>query len=86
MASQPEPPDDLRWLLQPPQPGQIHLHVAVGEGTQLSPELQEALEQLLRTLQETEADVSAYCRLITCTSLSTQPCWWRGTCNICRLG
>ena len=86
MASQSEPPEDLRWLLEPPAPGEVHLHVAVGEGAQLTPELQEALEQLLSRLHETEFEVSSYCRLITCDSLATQPCWWRGTCKICRLG
>ncbi len=86
MASQAEPPEDLRWLLEPPAPGEVHLHVAVGEGAQLSPELQEALEQLLSRLHETEFEVSAFCRLITCGALSTHPCWWRGTCKICRLG
>src|SRR5438046_10703823 len=50
MASQSEPPEDLRWLLEPPAPGEVHLHVAVGEGAQLTPELQEALEQLLSRL------------------------------------
>src|SRR5262249_45450741 len=66
MAGQSQPPEDLRWLLEPPAPGEVHVHVAVGEGTRLSPGLREALEQLLSRLHEaeseTESEVSAYCR------------------------
>lgn len=85
MAGQSKPPDDLRWLLEPPAPGEVHVHVAVGEGTRLGPELRAALEQLLERLHEaeSESEVSAYCRLLmTCGSLGKL----HGTCKICRLG
>lgn len=86
MASQPEPPEDLRWLLEPPAPGEVHVHVAVGEGAQLTPEVREAIEQLLTRLHEAESDVSGFCRLITCDALSKLGCLPRGgTCRICRL-
>jgi hypothetical protein len=88
MADQSEPPEDLRWLLEPPAPGEAHVHIAVGEGTRLTPALREALEELVRRLHEAEtesesdSEVSAYCRLISCPSLGRL----HGTCRICRLG
>jgi hypothetical protein len=49
---------NLRWLLQPPAAGEIHLHVAVGEGAELTPQLRAALEDLISTLQQ--ADVQGF--------------------------
>jgi len=44
--------DDLRWLLSPPGPQEFHLAISVGEGTELTTEVQEAIEQLLRVTQQ----------------------------------
>jgi hypothetical protein len=38
---------DLQWLLSPPAPGEVQIHVAIGEGTELTPEIQQALERLV---------------------------------------
>jgi hypothetical protein len=46
--------DDLRWLLEPPASGHVHLHFAAGEGVALSAEAREALDRLIRALSETD--------------------------------
>jgi hypothetical protein len=64
---------DLRWLLEPPEPGQVHLHLEIGEGTELSPEATEAVEALMRALSEVE--VSGYaCSPFTCPKQTHAPC------------
>lgn len=54
MTSEREPTEEMRWLLEPPAPGTINLYIAVGEGTELTPEVREAVENLMRALQEAE--------------------------------
>jgi hypothetical protein len=51
MANEQDPQQDLRWLLEPPAPGAIQLHIAVGEGTELTPEAREAIDNLVRMIQ-----------------------------------
>jgi hypothetical protein len=50
-----------RWLLEPPKPGEIRFNLAIGEGQQLTPEVQEALDRLLVALDfEPIGDVQGY--------------------------
>lgn len=63
MSAESTDAEGLRWLLEPPAAGELHLHVAVGEGTELTPQLRAALEQLMSTLQQ--ADVQGY--MATCS-------------------
>lgn len=51
---------DLQWLTQPPAPGEVRLHVALGEGAQLSPEMHDALERLVRAVQAEQQDVQGF--------------------------
>jgi hypothetical protein len=46
-----------QWIVEPPEPGAVSLHVAFGEGVDLTPEQQQALGNLLRTLEAGDADV-----------------------------
>jgi hypothetical protein len=72
MADQPS--GDLRWLLEPPAPGKVHLHIAVGEGVELSPEVQRAIEGLARALVEPEVAGHALrgCEIV-CSPFSSTP-------------
>lgn len=64
MTTQPECPEEARWLLEPPVPGEVKLSLAVGEGAEVTPELREAFEALLRALHEEEVQgyVNPGCR------------------------
>jgi hypothetical protein len=55
MTNEPES-QDLRWLLEPPAPGAVQIHIAVGEGTELTPEAREAIDNLLRMFQASETE------------------------------
>jgi hypothetical protein len=62
MPSEPAGDEGTRWLLQPPSAGELHVHVAVGEGTELTPRLKAALDQLVAALyQEEVAGYAADC-------------------------
>ena len=64
---------DLRWLLEPPEAGQVHLHFEVGEGTELTPEAREAVEAITRALAEPE--VTGYaCSPFKCPKETHAPC------------
>jgi hypothetical protein len=60
MAREGSEAQDLQWLTQPAAPGVVHLHVAIGEGAQLSPEVQAALQQLVQAVQTQQTDVAGY--------------------------
>jgi len=68
-----EPSKDPRWLLQPPPPGQVHLHIAIGEGVELSPEVKQAIEALARALSS-EPEVTGHACMIGCGEYSSSPC------------
>jgi hypothetical protein len=72
--------EDLRWLLEPPPPGAGHVHVAVGEGAELTAEVRAALEQLVRALhsQDVQGFGKAGCHprcddLANCLGLVCRP-------------
>jgi hypothetical protein len=48
---------DLRWLLEPPAPGELRFAMDFGEGAELTPEMREAFEGLLRAF---DAEVEGY--------------------------
>jgi hypothetical protein len=60
MAREGSEAQDLQWLTQPAAPGVVHLHVAIGEGAQLSPEVQAALSQLVQAVRTQQGDVAGY--------------------------
>jgi hypothetical protein len=51
-----ESSEDLAWLLRPPEPGHIHLHVRVGEGVEFTDEQRAALEALTKAFYEEEVE------------------------------
>jgi hypothetical protein len=82
--------DDLRWLLSPPGPQEFHLAISVGEGTELTTEVQEAIEQLLRVTQQPDVTGFASCPNDTfickpranCAPEQQSPCYIHHTCKI----
>jgi hypothetical protein len=66
------------WLLEPPAAGEVHLHISIGEGTELTPEIQAALDQLMAAVhQEDVAGFAAGCwpkcsDLKNCTTMECQ--------------
>jgi hypothetical protein len=54
MTSEPTGGEGSRWLLEPPVAGEVQLHIAIGEGTELSPQLQAALDRLVAALYQDE--------------------------------
>jgi hypothetical protein len=42
------------WVLKPPGPGEVHLHIAVGDGVEMTGEVRQAIERLLDALQQEE--------------------------------
>ena len=95
----PEPErHEARWLLQPPGPNEIQIHVAVGEGAEVSPEFRKELEGLITRLMTPEEDVQGFrtlppcgeleeckrfdCSLGKCQSLLYQPCLANIQCRI----
>jgi hypothetical protein len=91
MANDPEN-DDLRWLLEPPAPGGMHLHIDISPDATVTPDLRAALDQLTRALVAYE-EVEGFsktcmpfsgcpvrgCNLGACPS---QQCVGRTTCDI----
>ncbi len=81
------------WLLQPPRPGEVHIHVAVGEEIEVSPEVRERIEELMASLVQSEVSGFAVkcpmfdnchgysCNLATCVPLSNN-CVADFTCRV----
>jgi len=53
-----EPVDRASWLLEPPGAGEVRLVVELGEGAELTPEVQASLETLMSQLND--AEVAGY--------------------------
>lgn len=98
MTNTPEGDANSRWLLEPPAPGEVQLHIAVGEDAQLTPQLRAALDQLVTALygDEVTGYTTCYpkcpdltgCGDFSCTDhfncsvLSRQPCLIYQRCKI----
>jgi hypothetical protein len=59
MTSQSGPSDDMRWLIEPPESGEIRLYIATGEGLEVTAEVREAIERLISAAQG-PADTQGY--------------------------
>ena len=86
------------WLLEPPEPGEIKINIAIGDDVELSPETRQELESLMRTIDEAEVagfaagtdsgcpsldDCSWYsCSLRRCVPLTRAPCAWNVECKV----
>jgi hypothetical protein len=51
MANQSEASDDLRWLIEPPESGEVRFYIATGEGLEVTDSVRQALDRLMRALQ-----------------------------------
>ena len=72
MTSESAGSEGLRWLLQPPAAGEIQIHVAVGDGTELTPRVRAALETLVSTLLQ--AEVQGYAAICSPRCPMLQDC------------
>jgi hypothetical protein len=80
MGAEGERSEALRWLLQPPGPGEIHFYVDVGQDTTLTPEVRQALNDLLRTMEG--QDVAGFRLRVSdsCTGYYSGPCFSLAAC------
>ena len=85
--------EDTRWIIGPPGPGEVAIHLAVDEHAQLTPELRQAIDGLVEALHQDEVagygEVDPRVRRIvvcdpkgSCRPRSTQPCAVFETCRI----
>jgi hypothetical protein len=85
------PPQEPRWIVGPPGPGEVNIQIAVDRRAQLTPELHQALEKLVLALQQDE--VEGYARpcdtkVVTCKADGdckpkvTSPCARFTSCRI----
>jgi hypothetical protein len=85
---------DREWLLEPLAPNEVRIHVDVGEGQELSPEIRGLLDTLMSELHATEVqgfavscpDLSGCkeysCNLGVCDPQTRFPCAWDEHCFI----
>jgi hypothetical protein len=69
MTTEPEH-EDLRWLLEPPTPGGMHIHIDISPDAEVTPELRTALDQLAQALAAQD-EVEGFSK--TCTPYSGCP-------------
>ncbi|MGB7730406.1 MAG: hypothetical protein WBL50_20430 [Candidatus Acidiferrum sp.] len=82
---------DPKWLKEPDKSGDSIVYVSIPEGSQLTPELKEALTRLGKALQdlgektpEKRKGCSPFtsCTLETCQPHTTRKCFWYQTCRV----
>lgn len=74
--------DERRWIVEPPDPGEVRLRIAVGDGAELTREQEAALKRLIRSLEAGDAEVVGFglsydcqtfhgsCTQVNCPTLS----------------
>ena len=72
------------WVVEPPSPEGATISVDFSEDSELTPDLREALERLVRALQPPERDVEPFWSVpfpeptcptqISCSPLTSKPC------------
>jgi len=67
MTSESGSPEERRWLLQPPAPGQINVSIEAAEGAALTPAAREAINTLMHEL--IRGDVQGFAATATCSDL-----------------
>lgn len=77
MTGDAERPQIPHWLLDPPPAGKVDLYINVGPGATLPPGFLEAVDRLLRAIEE--GDVTGYrlgagCDDYSCTGHTQYPC------------
>jgi hypothetical protein len=53
-------PEQSAWIVEPPGQGEVHLSISVGEGVEVTPETEAAVENLLSTLLASEVEAFGY--------------------------
>jgi hypothetical protein len=84
------PSDQTRWIVGPPGPGEVNIQIAVDSAAKLSPELRQALEKLVQSLQHDEVEAYRACTTKTtvckadgaCQPKIISPCVSFETCRI----
>jgi hypothetical protein len=56
MADEAGIPESARWLLDPPAAGEVKVHLAIGDGYEITDEVNAAIEALLQALQTEEVE------------------------------
>ena len=67
---------ERQWIVEPPPPGQVALHLAFGDGVQLTAEQEAAVGELIRTLESSDPEVTGLTKCTeqsTCTNLKCTP-------------
>ncbi len=59
---------ERQWIVEPPGVGEISLHMAFGDGVQLTKEQEAALGQLISSLEAVDAEVTGHAKPDPCTS------------------
>ena len=49
-----------RWIVEPPGPGEISLHMALGEGVELTEEQESAVRALVNSLESRDPEVTGH--------------------------
>lgn len=82
----PDQDEGGRWIVAPAGPGEISLHMAFGEGVELTGDQQEALGKLLRSLEARDQEVTGHAMGESCPSLicSLGGCGKLGSCDVLR--
>ena len=67
---------ERQWIVEPPEPGEVSVHLAFGEGVQLTKEQETAVGALLRSLEAVDAEVTGLAKCpkqAVCDSLTCDP-------------
>ena len=65
----PDDPGERQWIVEPPGPGEVALHFAVGDGVELTDGQLAALTTLLASFEGEDAEVAGYstgCPTVKC--------------------
>ncbi len=66
---------ERRWIVDPPEPGEIKLHLSFGADVELTPEQETALSALMEALESRDSEVTAFekCKESSCSTKSCKP-------------
>lgn len=62
-----------RWVVDPPRPGEVSLHMAFGEGVDLTDEQKAAVSELLRALEARDPEVTGHAIDAECSGKRCKP-------------
>ena len=89
---------DGSWLLEPLGPGEVRVHVSVGDDVELTPEFRATLDELLAQLQSSDVAGFGMCtsldsctnytcvNLGDCQPLTNKPCFADMHCKVASFG